>query len=89
MRAKDTRAGRWANATNFGSSYLSSYRIDGAGLSIAKDPACPKVPGDGTARALNTTVTSGPSDSWITPDGAYLYQIFGNASKLVGLRHAA
>jgi 6-phosphogluconolactonase (cycloisomerase 2 family) len=71
-------------ATNFGYSYLSSYRIDGADLRLAKDPACPKVPGDGTARGLNSTVTSGPSDSWMTPDGAYLYQIYGNASKLVG-----
>jgi 6-phosphogluconolactonase (cycloisomerase 2 family) len=75
---------RFVYATNFGYSYISSYRIDGKGLSIAKDPACPKIPGDGTARGLNTTVTSGPSDSWITPDGAYLYQIYGNASKLVG-----
>jgi 6-phosphogluconolactonase (cycloisomerase 2 family) len=75
---------RFVFATNFGYSYVSSYRVDGAGLSIAKDPACPKVPGDGTARGLNTTVTSGPADSWITPDGAYLYQIYGNASKLVG-----
>ena len=75
---------RFVFATNFGYSYISSYRVDGAGLSIAKDPACPKVPGDGTARGLNSTVTSGPSDSWITPDGAYLYQIYGNASKLLG-----
>jgi 6-phosphogluconolactonase (cycloisomerase 2 family) len=75
---------RFVFATNFGYSYISSYRIDGAGLSVAKDPACPKVPGDGTARGLNSTVTSGPSDSWITPDGAYLYQIYGNAAKLVG-----
>jgi 6-phosphogluconolactonase (cycloisomerase 2 family) len=75
---------RFVFATNFGYSYLSSYRIDGGGLSIAKDPASPKVPGDGTARGLNSTVTSGPSDSWITPDGTYLYQIYGNASKLVG-----
>jgi len=75
---------RFVFATNFGYSYLSSYRIDGAGLSIAQDPASPKVRGDGTARGLNSTVTSGPSDSWITPDGAYLYQIYGNASKLVG-----
>jgi 6-phosphogluconolactonase (cycloisomerase 2 family) len=74
---------RFVFATNFGYSYLSSYRIDGADLSIAKDPASAKVPGDGTARGLNSTVTSGPSDSWITPDGAYLYQIYGNASKLV------
>jgi hypothetical protein len=29
-------------------------------------------------------VSSGPSDSWMSPEGAYLYQIYGNASKLVG-----
>jgi hypothetical protein len=51
---------------------------------IAKDPACPKVPGNGAFRALNGAVTSGPSDIWITPDGAHLYQIYGNAAKLVG-----
>jgi 6-phosphogluconolactonase (cycloisomerase 2 family) len=71
-------------ATNFGYSNISSCRINGAELSIAKDPACQKVPGDGTFRAINGTVSSGPSDCWITPDGAYLYQIYGNASKLVG-----
>ncbi|SEE73792.1 Tat (twin-arginine translocation) pathway signal sequence [Rhizobiales bacterium GAS191] len=70
--------------TNFGYSDISSYRIDGDEVSIAKDPACPKVPGDGTFRAINGIVSSGPSDNWITPDGAYLYQIYGNASKLVG-----
>jgi 6-phosphogluconolactonase (cycloisomerase 2 family) len=70
--------------TNFGYSTISSYRINGTELSIAKDPACPKVPGDGAFRAFNTTVSSGPSDTWMTPDGAYLYQIYGNASKLVG-----
>jgi len=75
---------RFVFATNFGYSYLSSYRINGRGLEIAKDPACPKVPGDGTARGLNSTVTSGPSDNWMSPDGAYLYQIYGNAAKLVG-----
>jgi 6-phosphogluconolactonase (cycloisomerase 2 family) len=75
---------RTVYATNFGYSNISSYHINGSGLEIACDPACPRVPGDGTARALNGTVTSGPSDNWITPDGAYLYQIYGNASKLVG-----
>src|SRR5215471_7293196 len=69
-------------ATNFGYSYISSYRLNGKGLEIARDPACPKVPGDGTARGLNTTVTSGPSDNWVSPDGGFLYQIYGNASKL-------
>jgi 6-phosphogluconolactonase (cycloisomerase 2 family) len=71
-------------ATNFGYSNISSYHINGSGLEIACDPACPKVPGDGTARGLNGTVISGPADSWITPDGAYLYQIYGNAAKLMG-----
>jgi len=77
---------RFVFATNFGYSYISSYRIDGAALSIAKDPASSKVPGDGTARGLNSTVTSGPSDSWMTPDGTHLYQIYGNAAKLVGYK---
>ena len=71
-------------ATNFGYSNISTYHINGGGLEIACDPACPKVPGDGTARGLCGDVTSGPADSWITPDGAYLYQIYGNAAKLVG-----
>ena len=71
-------------ATNFGYSNVSSYHVNGGGLEIACDPACPKVPGDGTARGLCGDITSGPADSWITPDGAYLYQIYGNAAKLVG-----
>jgi len=75
---------RWVFTTNFGYSDISSYRIDGNVLSIAKDPASPKVPGDGTFRGIDGVVSSGPSDSWISPDGAYLYQIYGNASKLVG-----
>jgi hypothetical protein len=75
---------RMVFATNFGYSTISSYRIDGTQLSLAQDPACAKVPGDGTFRALNGTVSSGPSDSWLSPDGAHLYQIYGNAAKLVG-----
>ncbi|WP_454630693.1 lactonase family protein [Bradyrhizobium cenepequi] len=75
---------RTVYATNFGYSNISSYHINGRGLEIACDPACARMPGDGTARGLNGTVTSGPSDNWMTPDGAYLYQIYGNACKLVG-----
>jgi 6-phosphogluconolactonase (cycloisomerase 2 family) len=75
---------RFVFTTNFGYSTISSYRIDGNVLSIAKDPAGPKVPGDGTFRAIDGVVSSGPSDNWISPDGAFLYQIYGNASKLVG-----
>jgi hypothetical protein len=75
---------RMAFGTIFGYGYVVSYRIDGNILSIAKDPACPKVPGDGTFRGLDGVVSSGPSDNWLTPDDAYLYQIYGNASKLIG-----
>jgi Lactonase, 7-bladed beta-propeller len=75
---------RMAFATIFGYGYVVSFRIDGNILSIAKDPACPKVPGDGTFRGLDGVVSSGPSDNWLSPDSAYLYQIYGNASKLMG-----
>ena len=75
---------RFVYATSFGYSYVSSFRLNSKGLEIAKDPASPKVPGDGTARGLNTVVTSGPADSWVTPDGAFFYQIYGNAAKLIG-----
>jgi hypothetical protein len=75
---------RMVFATVFGYGYVVSYRIDGNILSIAKDPACPIVPGDGTFRGLDGTVSSGPSDCWLSPDDAYLYQIYANASKLVG-----
>jgi 6-phosphogluconolactonase (cycloisomerase 2 family) len=75
---------RFVFAANFGYSYVTSFKLNGKGLEVAKDPACTKVPGDGTARGLNTTVTSGPSDNWLTPDGAFLYQLYGNAAKLVG-----
>jgi len=74
---------RFVYATNFGYSYVSTFQINGSGLEIASDPACPRVKGNGSFRALNNTVSSGPSDSWLSPDGAYLYQIYANASKLV------
>jgi hypothetical protein len=75
---------RWVFATSFGYGYVTSYRLEGNVLSVVKDPACPRVPGDGTFRPLNGTIGSGPSDSWISPDNAYFYQIYGNASKVVG-----
>jgi 6-phosphogluconolactonase (cycloisomerase 2 family) len=71
-------------ATNFGYSNISTFHLDGGEITVAKDPACPKVRGDGTARGLCGDITSGPSDNWISPDGAFLYQIYGNASRLVG-----
>jgi hypothetical protein len=75
---------RWVFSANFGYSYVSSFSIYGTKISVAQDPACPKVPGDGNFRALDSVMSSGRNDNWITPDGAYLYQIYPNASKLVG-----
>ena len=69
--------------TKLGYSNISRFHIDGAVLTPANDP-CLKVPGDGAFRALCGDISSGSSDNWITPDGAYFYQIYGNASKLVG-----
>jgi 6-phosphogluconolactonase (cycloisomerase 2 family) len=71
-------------ATVFGYSNLTTFHIDGPEIRVAKDPACPDVEGDGTFRGLCGDISSGPSDNWVSPDGAYLYQIYGNASKLVG-----
>jgi 6-phosphogluconolactonase (cycloisomerase 2 family) len=75
---------KWVFATSFGYGYVTSFRLEGNVLSVVKDPACPKIRGDGTFRALNNTVSSGPSDNWLTADGAYFYQLYGNAAKLVG-----
>src|SRR5215510_5673349 len=71
-------------AAVFGYSNVTSFHIDDLEINVAKDPACPEVEGDGTFRGLCGDISSGPSDNWLSPDGAYLYQIYGNASKLVG-----
>src|SRR6476646_4212854 len=56
--------------TVFGYSNISTFHIDGLEIRIAKDPACPEVEGDGTFRGLCGDVSSGPSDNWLSPDGA-------------------
>jgi hypothetical protein len=38
----------------------------------------------GSRAAIKKTISSSPNDNWLTPDGAYLYQIYANACKLVG-----
>jgi 6-phosphogluconolactonase (cycloisomerase 2 family) len=73
-------------ATNFGYGTVSTYRLEDGRLTLLQDPANKAIPGDGTFRAVNTLVSSGPSDSWLTPDDQYFHQIFGNASVLVSYR---
>ncbi|QDV91736.1 Lactonase, 7-bladed beta-propeller [Phycisphaerae bacterium RAS2] len=77
---------RMVFATNFGFSNVSSYFLRGGKLFLAKDPACPAVPGDGKFRAVNNLVSSGPSDSWLSPDDKTFYQLYPNASALVAYR---
>lgn len=81
-----TRDNRVILATNFGYSNVSSYKLENGRLSLFKDPASAEVPGDGKFRAVNNRVSSGPSDSWLTPDDRYFHQIYGNASVLVSYR---
>jgi 6-phosphogluconolactonase (cycloisomerase 2 family) len=69
---------RFLYATVFGYGDVTSFRIDGPEIRVAMDPACPEVEGDGTFRALCGDVSSGPSDNWVSPDGAFFYQIYGN-----------
>jgi 6-phosphogluconolactonase (cycloisomerase 2 family) len=73
-------------ATNFGYGTVSTYRLAKGRLSLLQDPANEAIPGDGTFRAVNRRVSSGPSDSWLTPDDQYFHQVFGNASVLVSYR---
>ncbi|OSJ35816.1 hypothetical protein BSZ19_07110 [Bradyrhizobium japonicum] len=73
-------------ATNFGYGTVSTYRLVEGRLSLLQDPANDGIRGDGTFRAVNGLVSSGPSDSWLTPDDKYFYQIFGNAQVLVSYR---
>jgi hypothetical protein len=72
----------FAIMTGYG--YITSWRLDANVLSIAKDPASPKVPGDGTFKGLGGIVGAAPNEMWMTADGSYLYQICPNASKLIG-----
>jgi hypothetical protein len=73
-------------ATMTGYGYITSWRLEGNILSIAKDPACEKPAGDGTFRGVGGIVGASPSDMWMSPDGAYLYQMYPNASKLIGYK---
>jgi hypothetical protein len=72
-------------AANFGSSYVTSFFLEGNVLSVAKDPACPRSPETGASgrstepsRAARATTGSRPT--------APTYQLYGNASKLIGYR---
>lgn len=73
-------------ATNFGYGTVSTYRLVDGHLKLLQDPANKAIAGDGTFRAVNGLVSSGPSDSWLSPDDQYFYQIFGNASTLISYR---
>jgi hypothetical protein len=62
-------------------SYVTSFKLDGKGLEVAKDPARIRAM---EPRADQHHGHERTSDNWLTPDGAFLYQLYGNAAKLVG-----
>ena len=70
--------------TNFGYSYISSFRINGDvlyhGARIRRARRFQETAPQGAERNREQR----PERQLDTPDGAYLYQIYGNASKLVG-----
>lgn len=80
---------RMVLATNFGFNNVSSFTLKDGKLTIAKDPACPPVPGDGKFRSVNNLVSSGPNDSWLAPEDKTFYQLYPNASVLVAYRVSA
>jgi len=44
----------------------------------------PKDSGDGTRQRSQHNGHERTAEHWVTPDGAFLYQIYGNAAKLLG-----
>ncbi len=73
-------------ATVFGYSYVSGFKIEDGNITVMQDPAADAVSGDGKFKALDMVVSSGPNDSWISPDSKYFYQIYPNASKLISYK---
>ena len=73
---------RYAYATNFASSDITTFEIAGDKISNAANSEGFV---QGTYKSLGGVVTSGPVDSWASKDG-YFYQLYPNARQLVAYR---
>ena len=76
-----TPDGRFAYTSNLDTGTISSYTVSGGGLSLLNADAAFK-PAEGGVSAIDF-VTSGPVDTFITPDGLYLYQQYSGRGSVV------
>jgi hypothetical protein len=72
---------KYAFGTNFGYGTVSTYAIGDGMLKVAASESAME-PGDGKYKGLANIVSSGPGDSVVS--GNYFYQLYANASKVVG-----
>jgi 6-phosphogluconolactonase (cycloisomerase 2 family) len=74
---------RFAFGANFGYRTVSTFRIDANGVMVKMSTAAQEM-GDGTFKGLAGVPSSGAGDNAVA--GGYLFQLYANASKLVGYK---
>jgi 6-phosphogluconolactonase (cycloisomerase 2 family) len=77
---------RYAYTSNLDTGTISSYSISGGTLTLLNADAAMK-PAEGAVSAIDF-VTSGPIDTFITPDGQYLYQQYSGRGSVAGYKIA-
>lgn len=82
-----TPDGRYAYTSNLDTGTISSYRVSGGKLTLLNADAAMK-PAEGARSAIDY-VTSGPVDTFITPDGGYLYQQYSGRGSVTAYRIGA
>lgn len=82
-----TPDGRYAYTSNLDTGTISSYRVNGGKLTLLNADAAMK-PAEGARSAIDY-VTSGPVDTFITPDGGYLYQQYSGRGSVTAYRIGA
>lgn len=74
---------RFAFGANFGYGTVSTFRIDANGVMVKMSTAAQEM-GDGTFKGLAGVSSSGAGDNAVA--GGFLFQLYANASKLVGYK---
>ncbi len=78
---------KFAYTSNLDTGTISSYTVNGGRLTLLNADAAMK-PAEGAVSAIDF-VTSGPVDTFITPDGQYLYQQYSGRGSVVAYRIGA
>jgi len=74
---------RFAFGANFGYGTVSTFRIDDSGVMVKMSTAAQEM-GDGSFKGLAGVPSSGAGDNAVA--GGFLFQLYANASKLVGYK---